>query len=558
MAAGFPSTTRELKRMRMRLFVVLAVGVFSACGTNGPAVMEFVEVSPAQPKIGDVATVRFRLYDSRGVPLAGTTVDFKLQSPNTGVTLNPTSAVSIRGSGYAETQIVASSRVNSVIVVATAGDKQVFSPPITFAGTVPNGRQLTFQCGPVAAAGSGGRHAIGAYDATRYLIAGSAIDCTAHVADRNGDGVTDALVSFMTEAGAIGPSDVSKSNLVGDATVKHKTSLPLPVDVSPDTFSWTPPRDDPSNTGEYLAPLWMHPFNWAEDPLALATTPNARPDLREPRRPDPIRFRPDGSGRYENNPRDNLVSLVAVTSGEEGFTDTDNDGKYTEGEEFDDLTEPFVDSNDNGTWDADERFIDVNGNKKWDGKNGKWDANTLIWRQERLLWTGIPLTIDTLKATQLPPPGIAGHRPVFQAASPATIALYCPCAAGPGMCPTGGSLCASAGPPVLVTAFLADPWFNSLAQNGDSDSCSIEVGEKSPVKAAANTGTGIAFTYPAGQYISFVISDARDPLASPMESAPKRFPPIDFRVTISCTYTSAPTDSYVVKLPVGSITGTIE
>jgi LPS-assembly protein len=71
---------RELKRMRMRLFVVLAVGVLSACGSTGPSVMEFVEVVPAQPKIGDVATVRFRLLDSRGVPLAGSNVDFKLQA----------------------------------------------------------------------------------------------------------------------------------------------------------------------------------------------------------------------------------------------------------------------------------------------------------------------------------------------------------------------------------------------------------------------------------------------------------------------------------------------
>ncbi len=540
--------------MRMRLSVVLAVGVvsglFSACGSTSPSVMEFVEISPAQPRIGDVVTVRFRLLDVRGVPQAGSTVDFKLSSANTGVTLSPTSATSIRGSGYAETQIVANSRVNSVIVIATAGDKQVFSPPITFAGTVPSGRQLTFQCGPIAAQGSGGRHAIGAFDETRHLIAGSAIDCTAHVADRNGDGVTGALVSFMTEAGAIGPSEISLANLVGDATVLYKTSLPLPLDVDPDTFTWLPPGSDPSDplhTGEYLAPLWMHPFKWVEDPLTLALTNSTTYTLREPRRPDPIRLKADGSGRYLNNPRDNLVSMVAVTSGEEGFTDTNNNGQYDMGEDYDDLTEPFVDSNDNGTWDSNERFIDVNGNREWNGKNGKWDANTLIWRQERLLWTGAPTYEDTLKNV----PGVVGHKQVFAAATPSSmLSLLCP----------GTGTCAAAGPPVPVVAFLADPWFNSLAQNGDSDSCEVETQEKSPVKVttSGSTAGGFAFTYPAGHLLSFLVKDARDPLAGPLEQAPLRRPGIAFVVSIVCSYTSAPKDNYILKINAGTISGTIE
>ncbi len=535
--------------MRMRLLVVLAVGVLSACGSTGPAVMEFVEVLPAQPKIGDVATVRFRLLDSRGIPLAGSNVTFKFQSESNGVTISPTTAVSIRGSGYAETQIVATNRVNSVIVVATSGDKQVVTPPITFAGTVPNGRQLTFQCGPLAGKGSGGRHAIGAYDPTRHLIAGSAIDCTAHVADRNGDGVTEALVSFLTEAGAIGPSEISKSNLVGDATVLYKTSLPLPQDVTPDQFTWVPKgilHNDPIQTGEFLAPLWMHPFNWIEDPLLLARSGNPTAyNLKEPRRPDPIRRKPDGLGPFENNPRDNLVSMIAVTSGEEGFTDTNNNAQYDEGEDYDDLTEPFVDNNDNGTWDSNERFIDINGDRKWNGANGKWDANTLIWRQERLLWTGAPALEDTLPNV----PGVVGHRPTYSKADPATVNL---------VCPGSGSFCAAAGPPTTVTAFIADPWFNSIAQNGDSDNCEIEVGDKSPIKAAATTGSGLAFTYPAGHLLGFVVKDARDPLAPPADQAPRRTPAISFSANIVCTYTSAPSDNYILKVSAGSITGTIE
>ena len=541
--------------MRMRLLVlagVMSVAVFPACGgPGGPATMQFVEILPAQPKIGDVVTVRFKLADARGVPLAGANVDFKLGSANSassGVNLSPTSAVSIKGSGYAETQLVASSRVNSVIVTATSGDKRVDSPPITFAGSVPNGRQFTFQCGPIAGDGSGGRHAIGAYDGTRHLIAGSALDCTAHTGDRNGDGVNDALVSFETEAGTISATGISKTDLVGNATVLYKTSLPLPMDVAPDTFKWVTAIDDPTNTGEYLAPLWMHPFEWVEDPRSLALAGSHVYTLREPRRPDPIRLKVDGSGRYENNPRDNLVAMIAVTSGEEGFTDKNNNGVYDNDEEFDDLTEPFVDSNDNGTWDLNERFIDVNGDRAWNGKNGKWDANTLIWKQERLLWTGYPAYEDTLDLV----PGVPGHRPVFSRAAPSPVVPIVL------LCPVGTTFCTAAGPPVPVFAYLADPWFNSLAQNGDSDKCGIDTEEKSPVTARSEQGSGFAFTYPAGRYMGFLIKDARDPNIPPIDQVPRRSPPIDFNATISCQFTSAPKQPYILKISVGSIVGKIE
>ncbi|HEY0881366.1 MAG TPA: hypothetical protein VGD87_07540, partial [Archangium sp.] len=453
---------------------------------------------------------------------------------------------SIKGSGYAETQVIASSRVNSVIVIATAGNKEITSPPITFAGSVPNGRQFTFQCGPFAGPGTGGRHAIGAYDATRTLIAGISIECTAHVGDRNGDGLEGALVSFLTEAGTIGPTETSSSNLIGDATILHKTTFPLPADVDPDVFTWTPPGADPTNTGEYLAPLWMQPYNWVEDPRNYAV--GMTYTLREPRRPDPIRLKPDGSGRYLNNPRDNLVAMIAVTSGEEAFTDTNNNGQYDQGEEFIDLTEPFVDANDNGTWDTFEKFIDVNGNREWNGKNGRWDANTLIWVQERILWTGLPAGEDT----PITVTGVPGHRAVFTPVTPSSINLVCP-----------GSPCAQAGVapnfgPVTVVAYVADPWFNSIAQNGDSDGCDIPEEEMSPIKVRSQSLAGAAFTYPAGRFLSFNIADARDPNLPPVEQVPRRQPAIGFSNRIFCSYTSSPANSYTSKIEAGTVNGTIE
>ncbi|MCC6333218.1 MAG: hypothetical protein IT380_04410 [Myxococcales bacterium] len=533
--------------MRVRALAVLALVSLSACGPSGPAQMEFVEVLPPQPRIGDVVTVRFKLLDYRGVPLAGSNVDFKLESDKAGVTLNPRSASSLKGSGFAETQVVATTRVNSVIVVATSGDKTVKSPPITFAGTVPNGRQFTFQCGEIAGPGSGGRHAIGAYDQSRSLIAGIKISCSAHAGDRNGDGVAGALISFMTEAGAVGPTETSTADNVGSAAILHKTSLPLPMDVPPDQFSWAPLYDS-THTGTYLAPLWMEPYDWVENPLMR---PPGAPTLREPRRPDPIRRMPDGTF-YENNPRDNLVTMIAVTSGEEGFTDSNNNGRYDQGEDIDDLTEPFVDSNDNGTWDPEERFIDIDGDLIWDGKNDRWDANTLIWVEEKLLWTGIPNDEDI---TPTPQPPVPGHRPVFL---PITGRMDL-------RCPGSGTLCAQAGDPLNgygpfdVVGYVADPWFNSLAQNGDGDKCAILEEDESPVKVrGGQANAGIVFTYPAGRYLSFSIGDARDPNVPLEQNVPRRNPAIGFKSAISCRFTASPLDSYQILINVGSVTGTIE
>ncbi len=540
--------------MRTRLLVLsglVSACLLPACGpAPGPASMEFVDVSPAQPRLGDVVTVRFRLFDERGNPLAGSPVDFKLGSANTGVTLSPVNVISIKGSGYAETQIIASARVNSVVVIATSGAKSVTSPPITFAGSVPNGRQFTFQCGPFAGKGSGGRHAIGAYDPSRYLIAGVSIECSARLADRNGDGVAEALVSFLTEAGTIGPTGLSTSDTIGAATVKYTTSLPLPLDVAPDQFKWATPQLEPLNTGEYLAPLWMQPYNWSENP-AIPQPPGVAYTMREPRRPDPIRLKADNSGRFENNPRDNLVAMIAVTSGEEGFTDTNNNGVYDMGEEFDDLTEPFVDSNDSGTWESFEKFIDVNGNREWNGKNLKWDSNTLIWKQERILWTGLPAAEDLLLSV----PGVVGQRRVFAPISPANLVFVCP--PGSGSCQQAGDG-ANNYKPFQVTAYIADPWFNSIAKNGDGDGCEIPNADMSPVKVRSQELSGVAFTYPAGSYLSFSIADARDPNLPAIDQVPKRTPPIGFRNQILCSFTSAPSEGYVSKVAAGTVEGTIE
>lgn len=541
--------------MRLRALVTSLVwSVLAGCGAGpGPTTMEFVEISPLQPKIGEIVTVRYKLLDDRGLPLAGAQVDFKLQSPNSAVTLSPPSMSSLKGSGLAEVQLQAANRVNSVIVVATSGNKTVLSPPITFAGSVPNHAQLTFQCGPISGDSSGGRHAIGAYDQARNLIAGVKLECSAHVGDRNGDGVADALVSFLTEAGAIGPTETSQSNVVGDATILYKTSYPLPRDVEPENWTWTPPQGE-SQTGEYLVPLWMEPFLWVSNP-ALNPPPAPSMNPREPSRLEQIpgRRNKDGS-QIRMNPRDNLVTMIAVTSGEEAFSDNNNNGQWDADEPYADLTEPFVDTNDNGTWDTDERFIDVNGDKRWTGKNGRYDANTLIWVQEKLLWTGIPHPYDGIN----PAPVLSAFVP------PGPFRFFCDPA---------NSYCSRAVPAAPNTdgfhrtsVRLTDPWYNSIAQNADSDGCgvgegvAIGSGAKSPiiVQTLGGARSGVPFTYPAGRQIDLAIFDARDPQTPPSQQLPPRRPGIPFSVPVSCEFTASPISGHIVKMIVGEVGGTIE
>lgn len=97
----------------------------------------------------------------------------------------------------------------------------------------------------------------------------------------------------------------------------------------------------------------------------------------------------------ETNPRDGLVTLIAYTTGEEQFFDENGNGIYDEGERFVDLPEPFIDLNDNNTYDPElgERYFEVNTSVNpadgvWSAGNGVWDDVTTIWTQTHVLLTG--------------------------------------------------------------------------------------------------------------------------------------------------------------------------
>ena len=512
-------------RLGLASCMVLASALWLACEPPAPATLEFVDQSPLQPKLGEITTVRFRAIDSRGNPQAGTTVSFRLQQGDVpGVSLNPTEATTNTGDGVASTQLIASGRVASVVVVATAGDKTAVSPAVSFAGSAANAEQFTFQCGAFSGDASGGLHAIGAFDEARYLIAGVKVRCYAHVADRNGDGIAGAQVSFLTEAGTIGPSATSETNVVGNAEILFKTSYPLPEETTPGVWSWNP-INDATHTGDFLAPLWMQPFYWTENPIrdfGIPINPQDPNGAREPRRSDPLR-----PGRV-NNPRDNLVAMIAVTTGEEGYDDNNNNGQYDPGEPFIDQTEPFVDNNDNGTWDVNERFVDTNGNGRWDGKNGQFDSSTLIWVQERILWTGWPHPTDRTESAINPTPVVRQLAP-----------------------PVGVPVVIQHKGVASSIFLLADPWYNRIAQNDEGNGCSG--GAIGPV-IVENLPKGVGFTYPAFSVERYTFRDTHDPESM----APLFSPPLPFEVNASCVYTASQESGHSVIIPAPTITGTVE
>lgn len=508
-------------------WVAFASVMFVACAPPPPATLEFVDQSPPQPRLGEITTLRFRAVDTNGQPLAGASVSFSLQSPVPGVELSPTEGTTNVGDGIVSVQVVArGGRVTSVVVVATASGedgttKMAISPVVSFAGANASARQMTFQCGSFSGDGSGLHHAIGAWDETRHLIAGVKLRCIAHVGDRNGDGVIGAQVSFLTEAGTIGPSAESSTDVVGNAEVLYKSSYPLPEDVAPDTFSWAPVKDA-THTGEYLAPLWMHPFLWDENPLAAyGTQPRPQDPRPEPRRNDPIR------PGIVNNPRDNLVALIAVTTGEEAFDDNNNNGVWDTGEPFEDLTEPFVDNNDNGTWDPHERFVDANGDGKWNGKNGKFDESTLIWVQERILWTGWPHDLDVPQVLRQIRPPVGQDEATF------IVEHF-------------GSQ--------EIQFLVSDPWYNRIAQNSENDGCNG--GGSGPVEVLP-TLSGIALTYPSFKFERYSVKDVHE---QPSEGAPppESNPPVPWSVSPTCFYTAAQLEGHKVGFVGPTVKGRVK
>jgi hypothetical protein len=101
-------------------------------------------------------------------------------------------------------------------------------------------------------------------------------------------------------------------------------------------------------------------------------------------------------GAEEQNPRDGVVTLLAVVRGHEAYTDSNNNGVWEDGEPYIDEGEPFLDVDDDGVHDPaidGPHCCDTNGNGEVDGPNGAWDDDTTLGRAAHIVWTG-PVSDD--------------------------------------------------------------------------------------------------------------------------------------------------------------------
>lgn len=250
--------------------------------------------------------------------------------------------------GIARVRVLAGGTPGVLTVVATtpADGEGMVDPTdrsgvVVIRGGVPSAAHLQFSC----------EHLIIPAFITRTTAdnwrlgqaEGDGTECTVQMADRVG-GQADAgtRAFFLTEAGSV--TQEALGDDTGLARTLHRIGPPVPFDT---------------------------------DPLPYETA--------------------NGFGGIFN-PRDGLVRLVAVTRGEEDFTDTNGNKVYDPMFDFvtpaQDLGEPYVDVDDNGEYDSDEarnhieNFRDTNDNGQWDPPNGTWDGDTEIWTSTLVLWVG--------------------------------------------------------------------------------------------------------------------------------------------------------------------------
>jgi hypothetical protein len=261
-----------------------------------------------------------------------------------------TTATTTDASGLARVRLYSGTVAGSMGVAAqaTAGGilRRFQFPAIAVVGAKANAGHFSIVCSPenVPALAS----------TTCYTSNVDApITCAAYLKDRYNNVLgRPTTVSFMSEAGAVGPPAVTPEY---DPTqpASGQTELGTAVEFI-NTLGGKLPKD--------VAPAGE---------IAVSTTAD-----------------PCGVSQY--NPRDGLVTIVAWVPGEEAFFDANGDGEYTPGEPFVDLPEPFVDYDDDDVRDGDEPFIDTNGNGTWNGPNLVWDASTNVWTKTVVVYSGMP------------------------------------------------------------------------------------------------------------------------------------------------------------------------
>jgi hypothetical protein len=215
---------------------------------------------------------------------------------------------------------------------------------------------------------------------------------------RNVGGV-DNIGAFVSDRGSI---EVPCSLLLQDFKGRDLPNTPVHFYVEAGAIEDLPATDDRPRRVTYV--VEPSPFTLPRDvdPISAETMRNL------------VDF--DETGRSVN-PRDGMVTILAVVRGHEAYADVNDNGKYDAGEPFLDEGEPFLDIDDDGIYDPTidpPHCCDSNENGHVDGPNGKFDKNVWIGRMTHILWSG---PVDPVRS-YITPEGIN-----ITAGSTATLAL---------------------------------------------------------------------------------------------------------------------------------------
>ncbi|RYZ33724.1 MAG: hypothetical protein EOO71_41225 [Myxococcaceae bacterium] len=349
--------------------------------TSDPAEVSFV--SSTKDKLGilssniDTSTlITFKVVDRNNKGVADLTVNFTVSGAS-GATVAPASGTT-NATGMVSTTLQSGNEVGFALVKAAVKDTQLepASKSISISGTRASDDNFVVQCTQINLAAN-------ASETPPRLDLSTT--CSAQLSDRFNKPVTiDPQVNWYTEVGSVDKSTPPTSQSPGLVTTKFYTR-----------GAWPPKTVD-----------------------ALAGEP----------------------AHGDKNPRDMLVTIIAVTPGEESFFDGSGasngakNGKWDPGEWFVDLPEPFVDSNDNGVWDTGEKFIDterldcatglrVQPNTVWDGPNGCWDSDTQVWRATHVVYSGFSSVVGPALVTFQPDPGDVGFTLAKQAEQTFSVRL---------------------------------------------------------------------------------------------------------------------------------------
>jgi len=319
-----------------------------------------------------------RADSAEGTGLADQEVTFGFVGASpAGTELTPRTARS-NAMGVVSVRVLAGGTPGVVSVEATTlidGEEDALverSAPVVIRGGVPSARGFNFTCSnPVLPAFSNRLLPDLApdcdpllADCDRWFLGNAdtnSTECSVRLGDRLGGQVDrNTQVFFLSEAGYV--NQVATVDETGQTAITHTVGPPHPVDVDPNEY-------------EILA--------------GYAAT--------------------ESGNDQEYNPRDGLVTLVAVTRGEERFIDVNGNGSYERNIDVHppeyDLPEPFVDADDNGEYTnieaLTEVFTDGNDNSRWDSGDGEWSNATNIWTSTTVIWTGDYFWDETLCECEL-------------------------------------------------------------------------------------------------------------------------------------------------------------